>query len=199
MTPQQMEELAALHAAGALDGAECAEFERLLAAADPATRREAARFSDVAALLALAGSADLAPPPELRERVLACVRTAQSPPGPADECGFKFVPGTDESGWRQLPVPGASVKLLSLDAERGYAVVLGRLAAGASYPSHPHRHAEQIYVLAGDLHIGARALRAGDFHEAAAGTRHGINHSETGCTILAIVSVADLQLQLQPA
>jgi hypothetical protein len=42
-------------------------------------------------------------------------------------------------------------------------------------------------------------MRAGDFHEAGAGTRHDVNYSESGCTILAIISVADLQAQLQPA
>lgn len=199
MNQERLEELAALHAAGALDGAERAEFERLLAAGDPAARRAAARFADVAALVALAGAAAVEPAPAVRARVLARVRPGPPAPAPAVAAGFKFIAGTAADGWQQLPVPGASVKLLSLDAARGYAVVLGRLAAGASYPPHTHLHAEQVYVLEGDLHIGAHAMKAGDFHEADAGTRHDVNYSESGCTILAVISVADLQAQLQPA
>lgn len=199
MTQERLEELAALQAAGALDGAERAEFERLLATGDPVARRAAAQFGDLAALIALAGAAPAVPSPGLRARVLAKVRAPQPAPTPATPAGFKFVAGLDAAGWQQLPVPGASVKLLSLDAERGYAVVLGKLAPGASYPPHVHLHSEQVYVLDGDLHIGPHAMRAGDFHEAAAGTRHDGNYSETGCTILAIISVADLQAQLQPA
>lgn len=199
MTQERLEELAALHAAGALDGAERAEFERLLAAGNPVARREVARFADLAALIALAGAAPAAPSPGLRARVLAKVCAPQPASTPAGEDGFKFMAGSDANGWQQLPVPGASVKLLSLDAERGYAVVLGKLAPGASYPPHIHLHSEHVYVLEGDLHIGPHAMRAGDFHEAAAGTRHEVNYSETGCTILAVISVADLQAQMQPA
>lgn len=194
-----MEELAALHAVGALDGAERAEFERLLATGDPAARREAEQFGELAALIALAEAAPAGPSPELRERVLAKVRAPKPDPTPAEDAGFKFVPGSDAAGWQQLPVPGASVKLLSLDEQTGFAVVLGKLAPGASYPPHVHLHSERVYVLEGDLHIGPHAMRAGDFHEAAAGTRHDVNHSETGCTILAIISLPDLQAQMQPA
>lgn len=199
MTQEQMEELAALHAVGALDGPERAEFERLLASGDPVARREAAKFDELAALIALADAAPAEPSSGLRDRVLKAVRASKPDPSPAIKEGFKFVPGSDAGGWQDLPVPGASVKLLSLDEKNGYAVVLGKLAPGASYPPHVHVNSERVFVLEGDLHIGSHAMRAGDFHEAAAGTRHDVNHSESGCTILAIISLADLQAQMQPA
>lgn len=197
MKKERIEELAALYAAGALDGEERQELERLLASGDAEAASEVARFSDVAAMIALAHAPSCEPPADLRSRLLEKIRPKNSEK--TDELklppGFKFVLGQEENGWQQLPVPGASVKLLSMDAERGYAVVLGKLAPGASYPAHKHIHSEQIFVLTGDLHIGAQKMEAGDFHQADAGTTH-VNFSETGCTILAVISVPDLQAQM---
>lgn len=195
---EDIEELAALLAAGALDGDERRELEQLLADGDPVAVREVARFGDVAAMMALAQAPNCEPAPEVRARLLEKIRAAKPatkvsmPPMP----GFKFVFGQDAGEWQQLPVPGASVKLLSMDQERGYAVVMGKLEAGASYPPHTHIHAEQVFVLSGDLNIGKQRMEAGDFHQADAGTTHDVNYSETGCTILAVISIPDLQAQM---
>ncbi len=81
----------------------------------------------------------------------------------------------------------------------GYALVMGKLDPGSRYPSHRHLLGEEVYILSGDLHIGDRALKAGDFHHADAGTTHGVNFSEQGCVILAVISTQDLQTQLHPA
>lgn len=224
MTKERIEELAALLAADALDGDDRRELDALLARQDPYTVAEVARFRDVTALMALTQVPDVPPPPRLRSRLLDQIRTLKASPTPTlippskatptpnPETtpppatspapltpGFRFHFATDTDGWVDLPVPGASVKLLSLDPQRGYAMVLGRLAAGASYPPHRHIHAEQVYVLSGDLSIGDQRLEAGDFHEAAAGTFHHINHSQHGCTILAVLSTEDLQAQMQAA
>lgn len=201
MNRERIEELAALFAAGALDGEERREFERLLAGDDALAVSELARFSEVAAAIALARAPVVEPATEVRTRLMERIRAGESARQPAvpQIPGFLFVSGGDENGWQQLPVPGASVKLLSMDEQRGYAVVLGRLEAGASYPPHKHIHSEQVYVLEGDLSIGQRKMKAGDFHQAGAGTRHDVNFSEGGCTILAVISLPDLQAQMQPA
>ncbi len=201
MNKERIEELAALFAAGALDGEERREFERLLAAGDAVATSELARFSEVAAAMALSHAPVVEPAPEVKTRLMERIRAGKSAPEPAPPSmpGFQFVFSGDENGWQQLPVPGASVKLLSMDEQRGYAVVLGKLEAGASYPPHTHIHSEQVYVLEGDLSIGEQKMMAGDFHQAAAGTRHDVNFSEGGCTILAIISLPDLQAQMQPA
>ena len=206
MTNQErIEELAPLNAAGALDLTERDEFERLLATADPAVLSRVAQFQELAALLALALSAAPELPRGLKEKIMrrVAVNSPAAAPGSAGQHsaalatpGFTFIAGDGQGNWLPLKVPGAWVKLLSLDAQRGYAVVLGKLDAGARYPAHQHIHAEQIYVLTGDLHIGDHRLGAGDFHQADAGSEHGVNHSETGCTILAVLSTADLAAQM---
>ena len=71
------------------------------------------------------------------------------------------------SGWKPLPVPGAYIKPLSLEKERGYAVLLGKLDPGTRYPAHLNAGPEDFYILTGDLFIGDRKMVAGDFHHAA--------------------------------
>jgi anti-sigma factor ChrR (cupin superfamily) len=83
-----------------------------------------------------------------------------------------------------------------MDEARGVAVVLGKLGPGARYPAHQHDGPEDVYMIAGDLHIGDEVLRAGDFHHAEAGSVHGVNYSEQGCTILVVLTAQDLMAQL---
>ena len=105
--------------------------------------------------------------------------------------GLQFISAADRTGWKQLPVPGAWIKLLSLERDRGYAVLLGKLEPGVRYPAHLNAGPEDFYILTGDLHVEGRALRAGDFHHAAAGTQHGENYSVEGCTLLAVLTTDD--------
>lgn len=105
--------------------------------------------------------------------------------------GLSFVSSAASTGWKPLPVPGAWIKLLSLEPERGYAVLLGKLDPGTRYPAHVNVGPEDFYIISGDLHIGDTALNAGDFHHAAAGSQHEENHSKEGCTLLAILTMDD--------
>ena len=201
-----LKELAALHAAGALDGDEAKEFSRLLAASADA-RREAAAFGRVAE--ALAGSLPTVPPPSaLKERIMRQAEQSNAQSRlkaeiqrllPPSVDGFAFLKEAAGSGWVPLPVAGAFVKLLAFDDTTSYATVLGKLDAGARYPSHRHQCAEDIFMISGDLHIGEAVLRAGDFHHAEAGTTHGVNWSEHGCVLLAVLSKADLVAQFAAA
>jgi anti-sigma factor ChrR (cupin superfamily) len=187
----RLKELAAEFAVGTLASAEHAEFHALLKSAPPDAQAEVSRILDTAAVIALALPRKT-PSPSLKEKLLAQIHLPKATPEL-----FQFVRSGDNSGWTALSVAGAFVKLLTLQKEKGYAVVLGRLDPGTSYPPHHHIGPEQIYILEGDLHIGDVALHAGDFHAAAAGSDHGVNYSESGCTILAIVSTEDL-LALMP-
>jgi putative transcriptional regulator len=204
MNADRLDELAALHAAGALEGSELEEFQTLLKGAGPAAKATLSEFNNLGALLAAARSPLRRPSPGLKERILHQVAASEYlknlsaqlqkllPPAVG---GFAFVSQAADSGWQKLAVPGAYVKLLSCDMTRGYAVVLGKLDPGARYPRHRHAEPEEVYVLSGDLHIGERVLNAGDFHRAEAGTTHGVNYSEAGCTILAVLSTQDLVAQ----
>jgi anti-sigma factor ChrR (cupin superfamily) len=97
----------------------------------------------------------------------------------------------DTTGWKQLPVPGASIKLLSFEPSRGYAVLLGKLEPGTRYPAHTNAGPEDFYILTGDLHVSGRRLGSGDFHHADAGSAHAENYSVEGCTLLAVLTVDD--------
>ena len=206
MNPEHLEELAALNAAGALDGKDLDEFQRLLANADHPTKRILARFNNFAGLLAVSLPQQQQPSPGLRQKLLHRIEaeTSETRETPADFLnqhieaalsGFTFISGNEAAGWKDIRVQGAAVKLLSVDQTRGYAVVIGKLEPGTRYPAHKHINGEDIFVLSGDLHIGEHVLRAGDFHHADAGTSHGENFSETGCTILAVISRQDLLAQ----
>jgi len=81
--------------------------------------------------------------------------------------------------------------LLSLERERGYAVLLGKLDPGVRYPAHTNVGPEDFYILTGDLHIGDRRLNAGDFHHADAGSLHAENYSLEGCTLLSVLTLDD--------
>jgi anti-sigma factor ChrR (cupin superfamily) len=188
VSADRLTELAAGFAAGHLDAIERQEFRALLDASPESARDQAASIIDTAALVSLSLPRQI-PPAGLKNRLLSKIEKTSETPDP-----FQFV-RSHQGDWIPLKVPGAFVKLLSMDENKDYAVVLGKLEPGATYPAHAHIGPEEIYILTGDLYIGDVRLEAGDFHHATAGSRHGINRSEKGCTILAILSKNDLAAQ----
>lgn len=193
MIDESQQELASLYAAGALPPEERQAFEKELRG--NAELRELLRdFQRAAGSLAL--SAPSVPlPPGLKEKVLRRIETADKlkvPAGVAEILpGHHFLTGAAQTNWKQLPLPGAWIKLLSLERERGYAVLLGKLDAGVRYPAHTNVGPEDFFILTGDLHIGERKLSAGDFHHADAGSHHEENYSVEGCTLLAVLTLND--------
>jgi anti-sigma factor ChrR (cupin superfamily) len=143
----------------------------------------------------------LSPPAGLKERIIRRLQpeAANVPverPRPSVEvpAGLRFL-GGGQTGWKALPVPGAYIKLLSLQEDRGYAVLLGKLEPGVRYPAHINAGPEDFYLLSGDLHVSGRVLRAGDFHHADAGSHHEENYSVDGCTLLAVLTTDDPLVQ----
>jgi anti-sigma factor ChrR (cupin superfamily) len=195
MTTEQQQEQASLYALGALSGEERQRFEAELR--DNAELRALLRsFEQAIDRVALATPAKT-PPAGLKIKVLDRIRAGSASAAHAQPqlglqpAGLRFLAGSEQSGWKQLPVPGAWIKLLSLERQRGYAVLLGKLDAGARYPAHTNVGSEDFYILTGDLHIGERVLGPGDFHHADAGSTHVENHSVEGCTLLAVLTVDD--------
>ncbi|MCI0746358.1 MAG: cupin domain-containing protein [Verrucomicrobia subdivision 3 bacterium] len=192
MINEQQQEQASLYVLGALTPAEEREFE-----AEVRVNTElwdlVRSLQRTTGLLAMT-SPTMSPPSQLREKVLrrietgtaAITRDAQS--SSSTVAGLRFLNADDREGWKQLPVPGAWIKLLSLERERGYAVLLGKLEPGVRYPAHLNVGPEDLYVLTGDLHISGRRLGPGDFHHADAGSRHEVNYSVEGCTLLAVLT-----------
>jgi anti-sigma factor ChrR (cupin superfamily) len=186
MRPDQehKEEQASLYVAGALPAEEQRAFE-IEMRDDPKLRELTESLRRAINLFAL--SSPTTPlPPALKDKVMRRIDSL-TPQARSSAAGFQFHGASDPRGWKNLPIPGASLKLLSIDHERQYAVLLGKLGPGVQYPAHHHAGGEEIYILSGDLHIGDRALGAGDFHHADAGTSHGVNFSVNGCTLLAVL------------
>ena len=136
------------------------------------------------------------PSPALKQKVLARLSAGSLPK--ETPAGLRFLVGSD-TGWKALPVAGAFIKLLSFEPNRGYAVLLGKLAPGVRYPAHTNAGPEDFYILTGDLHVGDRVLGPGDFHHADAGSLHRENYSVEGCTLLAVLTTDDPLVQLAMA
>jgi anti-sigma factor ChrR (cupin superfamily) len=192
MIHEQQQEQASLYVLGALVAAERDAFESELRA-NGELRQLVHGLQRTTGLLAMTAPS-IAPPKELRNKVLQRIGAAEGkqkierkplPPIPA---GLRFHDANEKEGWKQLPVPGAWIKLLSLERERGYAVLLGKLDPGARYPAHINVGPEDFCILTGDLHIGERRLGPGDFHHADAGSQHDVNYSVEGCTLVAVLT-----------
>jgi anti-sigma factor ChrR (cupin superfamily) len=193
MMNEQQQEQASLYVLGALPGDEREAFEAALRG--DAELREFVRELQRSAT-SIAMSAPVVPLPSgLKDKVLRRISSAEqlqvAANAPEVLMGHRFLQGTAKSDWKPLPIPGAYIKLLSLERERGYAVLLGKLDPGVRYPAHTNVGPEDFYILTGDLHIGERKLSAGDFHHADAGSLHGENHSVEGCTLLAVLTLDD--------
>jgi anti-sigma factor ChrR (cupin superfamily) len=146
----------------------------------PARRRAGvdAAFDGPAAWLALAAPL-VAPPARVKAHLLARVRAANAQPAaPA----WRFEPVGGEARWVPLPFPGVRMREITIDAERDTALLFVEMAPGSVFPDHEHTATERGVILTGDLTTGGRTLAAGDFYEAAAGTRHERIASRAGCT-----------------
>ena len=129
---------------------------------------DAVEFDEIVAV-GLAQSVDSgAPRPEVKARLLSRLRSSAQPQALA---GFSFLLSGDE-GWLPHTVPGVRMKVLSLDRQRDYAMLLLDVAPGATFPPHHHGGGEECYVLSGSLTACGRRIGPGDFHHADAGSDH---------------------------
>ena len=85
--------------------------------------------------------------------------------------------------WTPSRTPGISVKLLRRDTDTGASSSLVRFAPGARFPAHDHPAGEEVFVLEGEVRIGAHLMKAGDYLYAPPGCVHAAS-SETGCVFM---------------
>ena len=172
-------------------------------------RREVEDLQSVADELVLA-SPQHAPHPRAWERVVERIRsrmhsrparspvcraltadevpaTVARPHGPDP---FHFV-GAGEGEWIATSVPGVEVRGLHLDTAHDRLTCLARMAPGAAYPAHVHGGVEECYVIRGDLSVGDRTMRAGDYECAEKGSVHGVQSTREGCLLLIVSSLED--------
>jgi anti-sigma factor ChrR (cupin superfamily) len=195
MITEQQQEQASLYALGALHDAEQTAFEHELRGNEE-LRQLVRNLQRTADLVALSSPAQPLPP-GLRDKVLQQIESSSDENPAAKKSlpplnpGLSFIDAPGARDWKPLPIPGTYIKLLSLEKERGYAVLMGKLDPGARYPAHINAGPEDFYILTGDLHIGNRRLAAGDFHHADGGSQHEENYSVEGCTLIAVLTTDD--------
>ena len=84
--------------------------------------------------------------------------------------------------------PGLKIKILNQNHSLNRQTFMAWLEPGAEYSDHDHDQDEEIYMVEGDLIIGALVLRAGDFHVARTGKHHPVHRTKSGC--ICIISQA---------
>jgi len=97
----------------------------------------------------------------------------------------------DSDDWINLSIEGIKFKELAVNKEKGYIMLLMKIAAGAQYPSHHHNGAEECYILEGDLVAEGKTLGPGDFHHAEADSDHEPLYSNNGCTAILVLDAKD--------
>jgi quercetin dioxygenase-like cupin family protein len=183
----EIRELASLSAVGALSPEEEAAFQEHVKTC-PVCAGEAQAFREAAGWLLFAVDG-VAPPPHLRDRLLA--RIQQQPPP-----GIEVV-RANQGDWKTL-LPGVIAKRLYEESASGNVALLVRMEPGAMYPPHSHADVEHCYVIEGQLHFGDLILNPGDYQCALPSTTHRDSHTVNGCTVLIIASQNNALLPWTP-
>ena len=204
---EQAQEFAALYALGTLARDEASAYEQHVEEGCAVCQAELREIEATTGHLGSLATPE-APPPSLRHQLLERVgldeaaRTAGPqiwkrweeagtvPETSAGESSFRSVRAT-EGSWEDTGIPGIVVRRLHLDPEREKVTMMVRMNPGAAYLPHRHRSVEECFVLAGDLHVGDEVLHAGDYQRAEAGSIHGVQSTEDGCTLLIMSSTRD--------
>ena len=204
---EQARELCALAACDLLPPNEAADFARH-AAECALCRDETASLRAATGELAAAGPA-IDPPERVWQRVAQRVRGEPTPAiqtwkrwtadalGAGGAAGAAAVPadmlfrGASERDWEPTGAPGVEARRLFVDPAADRVTMMVRMAAGTSWPAHVHAGPEECYVLAGDLRVDELHMHAGDYQRAEAGSRHGVQSTEGGCTLLLVSSLHD--------
>ena len=138
----------------------------------------------------------VAPPPSLKERLLARIVAEAASDRALPEGGFVVKEGvtavrTSDAPWRDTPLPGLETKVIHRDPERGYTTRLLRLQPGAGYPDHRHVGTEEIFVLEGSVLVNGTLLEPGDYCRSEAGTDESGTYSEKGAVAIVVSCDAD--------
>jgi anti-sigma factor ChrR (cupin superfamily) len=200
---EQMQELAALYALGALTQHEARAMEGYLAESHSGLAEELAAFEIIAAHLALAAP-EQAPPPKLRQDLLAVIAQEMLPTVEKEKPLPMALPQTlsqvfslraSEGEWQEIGA-GMLVKTLFVDSLRGTMTSLVRMLPGTALPPHKHLGNEQFYVLEGDCTVHGAQLGPGDFHCAATGSIHESTYTVDGTTLL-LIAPAEYEILLR--
>ncbi len=191
---------AALYAMGVLETDQARAFEAHVENCE-SCRAELEEARWVTAQLAYAAE-PVTPPPSIKTSLLARIhftsKEATSLPterstesviqvwkrwqaSPSDPVVFVEA---NRGDWHDVGVPGVRVRPLFVDPIEKMVTMMVHMDPGTSYPPHRHSRGEECYVISGEVKIGERMLRTGDYQHAAAGSTHTTHATEGGCLLL---------------
>ncbi|MFH1017741.1 MAG: cupin domain-containing protein [Pseudomonadota bacterium] len=96
---------------------------------------------------------------------------------------------TSSAPWKPTRLAGVDYLPLHTDRSERAGTFLYRMGPGTSYIRHRHPEGEEIFLLEGEMKVGERILKRGDFLNSPPGTIHEI-FSEKGCLFLAVLPKA---------
>jgi anti-sigma factor ChrR (cupin superfamily) len=189
VAPDELIEVAASYALGALSQQEARAFENHLAEGCEACRGELVSFEATLTALAYAEETE-APPAKVRDELLARFKneaqtneTATTKPW-SDALKFVSIRGS-EGEWLQVQ-EGVLMKQLYVDSATGMITSVVRMQPGTSLPMHKHQGVEQFYIIEGDCSVSGEVLGPGDYHRAAAGSIHETTYTVNGTMFLLV-------------
>lgn len=193
-TPDDVQELAALYAAGALTSDEREAVEARLDAGEASLVAAVAQFGGVVTEMA-----DSVPPvepdPSVKAALLARIGAEVAPPPSEAEVSFT-VSRASEAQWMPIEIEGktiegAQMRILNMDAANDRVTVLLKMEPGAEFPAHVHAQTEDFFVLEGDMRWDDEVFTAGDFMHAEPGSLHPRHWTKDGCLCLVTTCIAN--------
>ena len=183
----QIREVTALYALGALNQHEARALEEHLNEGCEVCREELESFEMTAAELSLA-AIEAEPPRRIRDELLSKVggqtNGGKGGDGVASSTSILSI-HADQGKWKEL-CDGVLLKKLFVDQATGLTTSLVRMKAGTALPVHRHIGVEQFYILEGDCHVHGERLGPGDFHRAETGSIHRTTYTVEGTMFLLI-------------
>ncbi|MBS1513498.1 MAG: cupin domain-containing protein [Bacteroidetes bacterium] len=185
-----------LNSVGALSES---EREKLISSLKNAGFSEAFLASDVNNLIERINDALInnpsrlkSPSAGLKDKIMARIKASPKKEN-TEDFDFKFADPTND--WFDHPLVNAiKVKVLSVNHDNGYAMLMMKVPAETEYPEHHHTSPEECLILEGDFQAEGRVLGPGDFHHAEPGSDHGKLYTRNGTTLLLVVNPADYGL-----
>lgn len=95
----------------------------------------------------------------------------------------------DSLDWLPSGIDGVNFKVIDGEVATTASTVLYKFDAGSSVQSHLHTQADEIaYVLDGQFIENGKTYGPGSVFTAPAGTTHGPHSTDTGCTVMFVLS-----------
>ena len=191
------QELATLYALEALSPDETRPFMAHLGTGCHTCAAEVQAITAIAGLLGYT-ALPVAPRPEVRERLLARVRStvqeeqreqhslAEQPQSSSDWVVVRAA----ERAWEPGSEDGVWIQHLFLDPVTLSSLVMVRLERGARYPHHWPAGSLEFYLLSGNLAVAGQVLQTGDYGMASMGDSDHLVQSPDGGTFLLFASGA---------